>query len=84
MRTTVTLDADTEALIRQRMQERGTSFKRTLNDAIREGLRVTSPAVPFRTKTANLGIPAVNLDQALQLAGELEDEELIRKMRLRK
>lgn len=84
MRTTITLDADTEALIRQRMQERGTSFKRTVSDAVREGLRGTTATAPFRTATANLGLPALNLDRALQLAAELEDEELIRKMRLGK
>ena len=38
MRTTVTLDADTELLVRRRMRERGISFKQALNDAIRAGL----------------------------------------------
>ena len=81
MRTTVTLDADTEALLRKRMRERGVSFKQALNDAIREALAPrrddTAPLFP----TYRLGVPLVNLDKALQLAGELEDEELIRKMR---
>jgi hypothetical protein len=31
-----------------------------------------------------MGVPLVNLDKALQLAGELEDLEIIRKMRLGK
>jgi hypothetical protein len=30
-----------------------------------------------------LGVPSVNLDRALQIAGELEDEELIRRQRRR-
>lgn len=82
MRTTITLDADTVALIRRRMQERGISFKQAVNDAIREGLSPQKgPAEPFATSTADLGLPTVNLDHALRLAGELEDEELIRKMR---
>jgi hypothetical protein len=38
MRTTVTLDADTEELLRRRMRERGVSFKVALNEAIRAGL----------------------------------------------
>lgn len=80
MRTTVTLDSDTEALVRRRMRERHVSFKQALNDAIREGL--TNPsAAQFRTTTADLGLPSVNLDRALQLAGDLEDEELLRKLR---
>lgn len=39
---------------------------------------------PFRTATAPLGVPVVNLDRALQLAAELEDEELVRKTRVGK
>ncbi len=84
MRTTVTLDADNEALVRRRMQERGVSFKVALNDAIREGLVGHGSRPEFRTPTRDLGRPAVNLDRALQLAAELEDEELLRKQRLGK
>lgn len=83
MRTTVTLDPDTEVLVRRRMRERRVSFKQALNDAIRAGLSDEQPKRPFRTRTANLGVPTVNLDKAMQLAGQLEDEEIIRKMRLR-
>lgn len=81
MRTTVTLDADTEALVRKRMKERGVSFKVALNDAIREGAATGRRKRRFRTETAALGVPAVNLDRALQLAGDLEDDEAIRKLR---
>ncbi len=82
MRTTVTLDPDTEALVRKRMHDRGISFKQALNDAIREGLAPDPVAArAFRTQTADLGLAAVNLDRALALAGELEDEELVRRMR---
>lgn len=84
MRTTVTLDADTEALVRKRMRERGVSFKQALNDAIREGASRPARQQRFRTKTAALGVPTINLDRALQIAGALEDEELVRKMRARK
>lgn len=81
MRTTVTLDPDTAALVQRRMREHGVSFKRALNDALRAG---AGSAASFRTATADLGTPAVNLDRALQLAGELEDEELVRRMRIGK
>lgn len=80
MRTTVTLDADTEQLVRRRMAERGMSFKEAVNDAIRQGA-LARPAAPFRTTTASLGEPTVSLDRALQLAGELEDDELLRRQR---
>jgi hypothetical protein len=81
MRTTVTLDPDTEQIIRRRMRERGVSFKEALNDAIRSGASGPGTENPFRTQTASMGVSTVNLDRALQLAAELEDEELIRKMR---
>ncbi|MCX7619996.1 MAG: hypothetical protein N2037_04010 [Acidimicrobiales bacterium] len=81
MRTTVTLDPDTEQIIRQRMRERGQSFKEALNDVIRAGARANSGPEPFRTKVASLGVPTVNLDRALQLVADLEDDELIRKTR---
>lgn len=84
MRTTVTLDPDTEALIRRRMRERGVSFKQALNDTIREGARETSRAHTFATATAELGMPVVNLDGALRVAADIEDEELVRKMRVGK
>ncbi len=81
MRTTVTLDSDVETLLRKRMRERGLSFKQALNEVLRQGLTEAQPSRPFRTPTARLGLPKVNLDRALQLAAELEDEDLVRKMR---
>lgn len=81
MRTTITLDPDTEAIVRRRMRERGVSFKEAVNDSIRDGNVGAAPREGFRTEPADLGVPAVNLDRALRLAGELEDEELVRKMR---
>lgn len=79
MRTTVTLDPDTEQIVRRRMRERGMTFKEALNDAIRSGTRDSGQQ--FRTQTASLGRSAVGLDRALQVAGDLEDDDLVRKMR---
>lgn len=81
MRTTVTLDPDTEQVVRRRMRERGVSFKRALNDAIRDGQRPATPVEAFETSVASLGVPTVNLDRALQIVGDLEDDDLIRRMR---
>lgn len=78
MRTTVTLDDDTEALVRQRMRDRGVSFKQALNDAIREG---SAARIRFETPQFAMGVPLVDLDKALRLAGDLEDEDLARSMR---
>lgn len=79
MRTTVTLDPDTDDAVRRLMQERGLTFKQAVNEAIRAG---AAPAKrrPFRTRTFNMGAPLVDLDKALRLSAELEDEEIIRKL----
>lgn len=79
VRTTVTLDPDTESIVRQIMSRRGVSFKQALNDAIRAGAEPSRVSVATRAR--HLGTPTVNLDRALVLAGDLEDEELIRRMR---
>jgi len=84
MRTTVTLDPDTELMIRQTMKERDISFKEALNEAIRAGLVKPVAGPPFETDTAAMGVPLVALDRALTLAGELEDEDLVRKARVGK
>lgn len=84
MRTTVTLDADTEALLRRRMRERGISFKQALNDAVRTALSDPGDSESFRTEVHSMGRPRADLDKALTLAGELEDEEILRKLRARK
>ena len=48
MRTTVTLDADTERLLRSAMRERNASFKTVVNDAIRRGLRSRASGAEVR------------------------------------
>jgi hypothetical protein len=87
MRTTVTLDPDVEALLRRLMKERGLSFKAALNQAIRDGLIQTAvhKPGPFRQKTYRMGYrPELRLEKALSLAAAMEDEEIARKLSLRK
>ena len=84
MRTTITLDSDVELLVKRLMRERGLSFKEAVNFAIRSGLAPSSQDTVFATKTFDLGKPYIPLEKALRLAGELEDEELLRKAALRK
>lgn len=82
----MTLDPDVEAKLRAVMRERGVSFKKAINDSIRAGLASDSlPGRRFRVKARPMGArPGINLDKALRLAGELEDQELMRKRELRK
>lgn len=79
-RTTVTLDPDTERLVRRRMREHEVSFKQALNDTIREGAS-GRPHTPFHTMTAAMGEPTISLDRALQIAAGLEDDVLVARLR---
>ena len=82
MRTTVTLDPDTRLLVERAMRERGLSFKEAVNEAIRSGLgeRGTGPGPRTYTEPRALGPARVDVTKALQLAGELEDDALARRL----
>lgn len=80
MRTTVTLDPDVEHLVRQRMKDKGVSFKQALNDAIRAGA-AGRVAERYETPTFDMGVPAIDLTKAMRIAAELEDEQLIASLR---
>lgn len=82
----MTLDPDVAAKLRAVARERGISFKQALNQAVRAGLSAArrSPRT-FRQYTQPMGLrPGVSIDKALQLAAALEDEEIVRKLELRK
>jgi hypothetical protein len=88
MRTTVTLDPDVAAKLKTVARQRGISFKQALNQAVRAGLAeggARGRPRRFRQFTQPMGLrPGVSLDKALQLAAALEDDEIIRKLQLRK
>lgn len=86
MRTTVTLDPDVHALVQKLMRERRIGFKEALNFAVRSALSrgPSGGAEATPTPTFDLGESSVPVEKALLLAGELEDEELVRKLSLRK
>jgi hypothetical protein len=86
MRTTLTLDPDVAAKLKDEAQRRGISFKEAVNSNLRRGLASAEPATsayrvrprPMRAK------PGLDLDQARDVADRLEDEEVLRKMSMRK
>ena len=87
MRTTVTLDPDVERLIRDAMRERAISFKQALNEAARNGLRgkERKRLRKFTQKTYRMGEgQEFRWDKALAVSDAIEDEELSRKLSLRK
>jgi hypothetical protein len=84
MRTTVTLDPDVAEYVKSLARTRSVSFKVALNDSVREGAASRRGGRrPFKVESRALGVK-VDLTHALQLVGDLEDEEIIRKMQLRK
>ena len=87
MRTTVALDSDVERLIRDAMRERAISFKEALNEAARIGLccKGIKRATKFAQKSFRMGeAQEFRWDKALAAADAIEDEELNRKIALRK
>lgn len=81
VRTTITLDPDVALLVEREMAARNLRFKRVVNDALRRQLGGSEGSQPSLTAFArDLGEPTVDLTKANQLAADLEDEELARKM----
>ena len=63
MRTTVTLDPETERLLREAMRQRGQSFKEVLNRAVVQGLADLQHEAgdpPFVPQTFPMGLRAGN------------------------
>ena len=81
VRTTVTLDPDVTAFLQRSMHERGLTFKQALNEAIRAGMTIRSPGEQQTFPTFDMGEPLIDLTKALRLAGELEDDELVGRIR---
>jgi hypothetical protein len=79
MRTTITLDDDVAAKLKELAHRRRASFKETLNDVLRKGL--TSQAVApkperFVVIPHSGGFrPGIDIDKLNQLADELEVED---------
>lgn len=86
MRTTVDIDPHLLKRLRAEAHRRGVSFKDALNGALRRGLeeRPRGPRREYRCPTFAMGVPLRPLDKALALADALEDEEIARKLSLRK
>ena len=83
VRTTLTIDDDLAAQLREEAARQGLPFRQVLNRMLRLGLRAASGAGPrerFRVEARRLGLRA-GFDPAKlnQLADEFEDEEILRK-----
>ena len=79
MRTTVTIDPDTAALLQEEVARSGLSFKEVLNRAVRRALAPRAESrvvVPLFTEPFPAG-----LNQFNRLADEWDDEETLRELK---
>jgi len=77
MRTTITIDADTEALLRQEVQRTGLSFKMVLNQAIKRALGRRPSGVQLQPLFSAPFPPELTRQSFNRLAAEWEDEDTI-------
>ena len=89
MRTTLTIDDQLAAALKEAAYQSNKSFKEIVNETLRAGLaskKAPGKARAYRLKPVRMGHVGgeFNLDKALQLADALEDEELVRKLRMKK
>lgn len=76
MERSVTLDADVAEIVGRLMARRGVSFDVALNDAIRAGSSPQAGHLSDFTTPKDLGVPRVDVNRTLVLAGDLEDAEI--------
>lgn len=84
MRTTINLPEDLLQDLKELSRARQTSLTATVTEVLRAGLaRIAKPPARrrYREKTYDMGVPSIDLTKALQVAAEMEDEEIIRKMK---
>jgi hypothetical protein len=88
MRTTLTLDDQLADELKEIAHRAGIPFKEVVNETLRKGLRSKRlPASkPYRLEAVSLGGVRgdASLDKALSIADRIEDEEIARKLELRK
>ena len=88
MRTTLNIDDDILRRLKQAASQTGIPLREAVNRTLRLGLERLHPesvATPYRCPTFSMGFPPLpELDKALELAARLEDEEIVRKLSLRK
>jgi hypothetical protein len=85
-RTTVALDPDVAEQLKTLARRRNISFKVALNSTVRAGLAAErGGSRPFQVEPWPMHVrPGIDLTHALQLDADLEDEEILRKLELRK
>ena len=87
MRTTLTVDDDIMRKLKDEVHRTGFPLKQIVNTTLEIGLRNLHKKQQrkYKLKTFSMGSSlVVDLDKALQIASKMEDDEIIRKMEIRK
>lgn len=86
MRTTIDIDDDIITWLKEKSFKNGVSLKDVINDTLRTGMKAPQYGKKkYICPEFELGNPSnFDLDHALDIAQNLETEELVRKMHLRK
>ena len=71
-------------LVERVMRERRLSFKEAVNQAIGDGVRPPGAAVPIRTLSLGGPKPGIDLHHANRPGADIEDDQLARKLEMRK
>jgi hypothetical protein len=87
MRTTVRIDDDLLRALKERARQEKTSLTRIVNVVIRRGISASvgqnRRKQPYREKTYSMGRPVADMTKVLALAAQLDDEETIKRLKLR-
>jgi len=88
MRTTFRIDDDLLEELKARARQEQLPLTRVVNRVLRAGLAAGDgrgqKRKRYRESTHSMGAPRADLDKALALAAGLEDEEILRKLAMRK
>ncbi len=87
MRTTLTIEDSVDKKLKKIVSQSGKTYKEVVNETLKKGL--TAPKHSRRRytlKACSLGEvnPDYDLVKSLQIADQLEDDEIVRKLKLRK
>ena len=88
MRSTVRIDDDLMMELKELAHREHVSQTRMLNRLLPEGIQASRQRRAkkdlYKETTIAMGTPRVELDKALALVADLDDEEILRKVALRK
>lgn len=87
MRTTLTLDDGIDRKLKEIAKRTGKTYKQVVNETLQRGL--SKPAYSkrrYQLEPSSLGEPdpSYDLTRSLKLVDQLEDDEIVRKLNLRK